>query len=368
MSHAAEKIVELNDGEAAADVVALVKENPSAVLLDDNLYDRFVAQLRKDVSTFVPDLSTASSRQKITSEAFKITRLKTSIDEAGKKLNEDRRKEINAVDAKRRTVKADLEEIAEDARRPLTQWEVQEKARVDSCLAIIKHIEDCGNGLIGGEPQAYGLLFHELEQKIVINSDLGEFEEQARVAHRIATEKLTASFEAHRKAEADRVELEKLRVEKAERDRLDEERLNKERLAAALVEAQERERAEKERQEREASAREERAAQLARETAEREAKEAVAKAEREAAAAVAKAEAEARAVKDAAEKAEYQRQAAVRKEQEDREAREQDREHRGKIMSAAKEALMAQGIDEEPAKKIVLAIIAGEIPSVRLEF
>ncbi|WP_149344740.1 hypothetical protein [Neorhizobium sp. P12A] len=357
MSHAAEKLLGFPEGDAVADVVALVSENPGSVLTDDNLYDRFVAQLRKDVAAFVPDLSTATSRKKITSEAFRITRFKTAIDDAGKKLNEDRRKEINAVDAKRRTVKADLEELAEDARRPLTQWEVQEEARVASCLAIIKHIEDCGNGLIGGEPQAFGLLFYELEQKIVINSDLGEFEDQARTAHRIATEKLTAAFEAHKKAEADRIELEKLRAEKAERDRIERERAEQ-RLNEEL----------KAKQAAEQKAHEERVAQAAREQAEREAKAAVEKAEREAAAAIAKAEAEVSAVKEAAERAEQRRQDEIRREQEEREHRERDREHRGKIMSAAKEALMAQGIDEEPAKKIVLAIIAGEIPNVRLEF
>jgi hypothetical protein len=368
MSHAAEKIVELHDRDAATDVVALVSENPGIVLTDDGLYDRFLGQLRKDIAAFVPDLSTATSRKKITSEAFRITRFKTAIDDAGKKLNEEARKQINIVDAKRRTVKADLEELAEDARRPLTNWEKQEEARIDYCKSILKAIEDCGNGLIGGEPQPFGVLFRELEEKIVINSELGEFEEQARTAHRIATEKLKAAFEAHQRAEADRIELEKLRAEKEERDRAEAARLEQERLAQ---EAANREQAEKERQEREAKeqkAREERAAQAAREQAERQAREAVERAEREAQAAIAKAEAEARAVREQAERAEQERQAAIRREQEEREARERDREHRGKIMGEAKQALMSHGLKEEIAKKIVLAIVAGEVPHVRLEF
>ncbi|MBB3453932.1 chemotaxis protein histidine kinase CheA [Rhizobium sp. BK313] len=368
MSTAAENVLDFFHGEAVADVVSLVSENPGSVLTDDNLYDRFLDHLRKDIAAFVPDLSTATSRKKITSEAFRITRFKTAIDEAGKKLNEDARKSINAIDAKRRTVKADLEELAEDARRPLTQWEKQEQARIDYCLSIIKHIEDCGNGFIGGEPQPYGILFRELEEKIVINSELGEFEEQARVAHRIATDKLKAAFEAHQKAEADRAELEKLRAEKAERDRIEATRAEQERMAA---ESAERDRREKERQEREAveqKAREERAAQAAREQAEREAKAAIERAEREAAAAVEKANAEAKAVRDEAERQERERMATAKREQEEREARERDRDHRGRLMGEAKTALMAQGAGEATAKKIVLAIIAGEIPNIKMEF
>ncbi|MBX4889813.1 hypothetical protein [Rhizobium bangladeshense] len=350
------------------DITSIVSNDPGSVLLDDGLYARFLAKLKSEVAAFEPDLSTATSRKKITSEAFRITRFKTSIDDAGKKLNEDARKQINAVDAKRRTVKADLEALADEARRPLTQWEEQEQARVDYCKSVLKAIEDCGNGMIGGEPQPFGILFRELDEKIVINAELGEFEEQARVARRIAKDKLTAAFEAHKRAEADRIELEKLRAEKEERERAEAARLEQERLAR---EASERERAEKERQEREAAeqkAREERAAQAAREQAERAAKEAVERAEWEAQVAIAKAEAEARAVREEAERAEQQRQAVARGEQQERESRERDREHRGKIMGEAKAALMAHGAGEATAKKIVLAIIAGEIPHVKMEF
>lgn len=37
-------------------------------------------------------------------------------------------------------------------------------------------------------------------------------------------------------------------------------------------------------------------------------------------------------------------------------------------MSAAKEAIMTCGVDEETARKIVLLIKAGEVPNVKMEF
>lgn len=354
--------------EETVDIAAMVENDPGCVLLDDELYSQFIANLKASVAAFVPDLSTATSRKKIASEAYAIARKKTAIDDAGKKLNEDARKQIGVVDAKRRTVREDLDALSAEARRPLDQWETQEKARVDYCKGFLKAIEDCGNGIIGGETYPFPILFREMEEKLIVTAELGEFEEQARVAHRIATDKLKAAYDAHMRAEADRIELEKLRAEKEERDRAEAERLAAEKQKA---EAAERERLEKERKEKEAAdqkAREERAAQMAREQAERDAREAVERAEREKQEAVAKAEAEARAVREEAERAEQQRLAAIRREQEEREARERDREHRGKIMGEAKSALMAQGVKEDIAKKIVLAVIAGEIPHIRLEF
>lgn len=351
-----------------ADIVATVEANPVSVLTDETLYSTFYNHVKAEVEAFEPNLATVSSRKEIASLAYKVTRTKTAIDNAGKKLNEDARAKINAVDAQRRKVREDFDALAELARKPLTDWEKQEEARVEYCKSFIQAIEDCGNGLIGGESYPFPVLLRELEEKIVITSELGEFEEQARVAHRIALEKVKTAFEAHMKAEADRIELEKLRAEKEERDRIEAERLETERLAK---EAAERERAEKERVEREAAeqkAREERAAQLAREQAEREAKEAVERAEREKQEAIAKAEAEARAVREAAEREQRQREAEAKRLADEQAAREADKAHRSSVMKAAKEAIMTCGADEETARKIVLTIVAGEVPNVTLRF
>lgn len=351
-----------------ADIVATVEANPVSVLTDETLYSTFYNHVKAEVEAFEPNLATASSRKEIASLAYKVKRTKTAIDNAGKKLNEDARAKINAIDAQRRKVREDFDALAEIARKPLTDWEKQEEARVEYCKSFIQIIEDCGNGLIGGESYPFPILLRELEEKIVITSELGEFEEQARVAHRIALDKVKTAFEAHMKAEADRIELEKLRAEKEERDRLEAERLEAERLAK---EAAERERAEKERVEREAAeqkAREERAAQLAREKAEREAREAVERAEREKQEAIAKAEAEARAVREAAEREQREREAEAKRLADEQAAREADKAHRSSVMKAAKEAIMTCGADEETARKIVLTIVAGEVPNVTLRF
>lgn len=354
--------------ETGTDIVGYVAANPVSVLVDEKVYSQFYEQIKAETDAFTPDLSTVSSRKEIAALAYKVTRTKTAIDAAGKKLNEDARAKINAVDAQRRKIREELDTLADTVRKPLTEWEAAEEARIENIKSTLAHIDACGKGMIGGEPQPFGILFRELEEKIIIDDSFGEFKEQAEAAKSKALAKLKIAFDAHQKAEADRIELEKLRAEKEERDRLEAERAEKERIAQ---EALAREKAEKEHQERlaaEQKAREERAAQQAREKAEREAREAIERAEREKAEAVAKAEAEALAVKQKAEQAEAERAAEAKRIADEQAARDADKAHRSKIMKSAKEALMAQGADEETAKKIVLAVIAGEIPNVTLRF
>jgi len=354
--------------EPGTDIAAVVAANPVSVLVDDKVYSQFYQHIKAETEAFKPDLSTASSRKEISSLAYKITRTKTAINAAGKKLNEDARAQINAVDAQRRKIREELDTLAESVRKPLTDWEVAEEARVDGVKAVLRHIEECGKGFIDGEPQPFAILFHELEEKIVIDDTFGEFADQARTAKRIAHDRLTAAFEENQKAEADRIELEKLRAERAERERLDAERQEAERLAA---EKAHREKVEAERAEREAAeqkAREERAAQAAREEEQIKAKQAAERAEREKAEIIAKVEAEANAMREKAESELRQREAEAKRLAAEQAARDADKAHRASVMKAAKEAVMVHGADEDTAKKIVLAIVAGEIPNVTLRF
>lgn len=356
------------EAQTGADIVAYVAANPVAVLTDEKTYSEFYQRVKEEVSAHQADASTDKGRKEIASLAYKVTRSKTAIDAAGKKLNEDSRAKINAVDLQRRKIREELDALAVEVRQPLTEWEEAEKTRLDYIKAMLLHIENCGNGFIDGEPYPFSVLFRELEEKVVIDETFGEFADQAHVAKRIALEKLNAALEQQQKAEADRLELEKLRAESAERDRVEAERLEAERVAAANAK-QAREQAEREQREAaEQKAREERAAQAARDEEQRKAKEAIERVEREKADAIAKAEADARAIREQAEREQREREAQAKRIADEQAARDADKAHRGTVMKASKEAIMSFGADEETAKKIVLAIVAGEIPHVSLQF
>ena len=81
-------------------------------------------------------------------------------------------------------VKAEAEE------KDKTEQIEKEKQRVKYYQSMIQHINQCAIGMIDGQPQAFGILFYELEEKIIIDDSWGEFEAPAIEARNKAVEQL----------------------------------------------------------------------------------------------------------------------------------------------------------------------------------
>lgn len=296
-------------------IVALVEANPVMVLTDRQTFNRFYEEIKRETDALDADVSTEKGRKAIASMAYKVARTKTAIDDAGKKLNEEARARINAVDESRREIRVQLD-----------------------ALQMIQHCRDCGNGIIGGASQSFGILLHELEHKVVAEIErFGDFAADVETAR---TDALTRVRQVMEKGEADR----KARAEAEEKARIEAAAKAAEEAARVAAET-------KAREEREAA---ERAHAKALAAEKRRADEAEA---------ARKAEAERIAREKAAEEAEAKRIA------DEQAAREADRAHRGKIMGAAKEAIMEAGpVNEAAARNIVLAIAARRIPNVSIQF
>lgn len=352
----------------ATDIIETVSQNPVAVFTDDKAYSEFYKRVKEEVSSFLPDTSTAKGRSEIASMAFKVTRSKTAIDAAGKKLNEDARAKINAVDAQRRKIREELDALADEVRKPLTEWEAAEKERAEYVRVTRENIIGLGNSSPHETAQDIRDRIDQIAEIILTGEKLGDDFDQI-VAHRDESlSRLHDHLARAVKAESDAAELARLRAEAEAREIAERERVERERIAKEAAEREAREKAEyeaivkrqaeeAERSQKEAAEREVRAAENARIEAEKAAAERIAKAE-----------AEAKAVRDAAEKAERDRQELAEKTKREEAARQADRAHRSAVMKEAKEAIMSHGVEEDAAKKIVLAIVAGEVPHVTLRF
>jgi hypothetical protein len=351
-----------------SEVIEITLDDPAAVLTDEARYSAFRDVVKAAVAGQKPNTSTVAGRKAIASLAYKIARTKTAIDDAGKKLNEDARAKINAVDAQRRKIRQELDDLAAEARKPLTEWEEAEQRRANRA-AIMRGDIDRLRRIEAGDGS--NLIADRLAQLHAITPDPAAVggEADALTAKRdaavVAVETALANARQH---EADQAELARLRAEREEQERQERERAERE-----AAEKAERER--KEREAAEAKRREEAAAEGARQEVEQKAEaerrrhEAeIAAAKRAAEEAAAKAEAEKKAMIAAQERQEAERKAAAERAEKEAAARAADREHRGKIMGAAKAAIMGLGPDEETARKIVLAIVANEVPHVTLSF
>lgn len=349
-------------------IANIIESNPVAVLTDAKVYSEFYAQIKAEVEAFEPDLSTATGRKAIASLAYKVARTKTAIDDAGKKLNEDARAQINAVDAQRRKIRDELDELSALARRPLTEWEEAESARKSARDAIINRV---GLAVVMTYEDTSATVTERLEQARhePITEELFGDEFQSAKDHQSRTvATLEAAVARLTLEEADRAELARLRRAQEEREAQEFARAEEARLAA---QAKAEEEAAAEAARRAEAKRKADAAEAERIAIEREAEAASVAAAH--AAREAREEAQAKIDAANAEAARLQREADARAAAEKAAADEQakrdaDRAHRAKVMGAAKEAIVALGPGGETARKIVLAIVAGEIPNVTLRF
>lgn len=325
-------------GHNSAAVGEMLAENPNLLFTETGMLESLLDEVRKEIAALTTDVSTETGRKAIASLAYSIARRKTPLDEAGKALNEDHRKAINAVDAIRKKMRDELDALKVEARKPLTEWEEAEESRKGQVSAARLLFADAMNfrgSIAEAEAKRDAIMATDLAPEV-----FADLLDTARAEQSAAVTALDAEIGRLKQEQADREELERLRAEK-------------EAEARAAAEAEKKRAAE--------AAEKARVEAAAKQAADRAAEESRRQAQAEIDAAnKAAAEAQAELDRQAQKKAEEERAAA---------AREADLAHRSSVMRAAKDAMMETAEMSEPdAKKVVLAISSGSIPNVTLRF
>lgn len=365
------------------DLAIIPQETALAVLTDAEQFDAFYQKVRAEVSSHVPDLTTDRGRKAIATLAFKVTKTKTAIDEARKLLTEEWRTNVKKADEAGKAIRDKLDELRDEVRRPLTEWEAAEERRItlvntalDAIRAASQIVPEETSEDVAG--RLAGLAKMDLPER--------EFRDHLPIARSLLSQAITAleagvarlaksEQDARDLAEFREKEAARIAAEQAAQEKRDDEeraaRVERDRVEAARVD-------EEQRAERERKLGAE-AEQKARDEAEKVAREAQEKRDAEHAAELGVAQKEAQRLRD--EQDERERKAAVQRAADEAqrkadEARAKDRKHKGEVMGAAKLALIevlrpnfADGQDLEPiAVSIVRAIVAGEIPAIAITF
>lgn len=300
------------------------------VFTSDNA-ESLISKIEAEVRSFVPDLSTVKSRKEIASLSAKVSKSKVVLDGLGKNLVADWKNQAKAVDSERKLIRDRLDSLRDEVREPLTQWELEEKAKAEA-----QKLEE---EIIEAHTQA--LLEDEL------------FNRQKEI-ERKEEEQIQAELAAQAKAEAERIEAEKLEREK--QIALEAKR-EAEQLAA-------KEKAESERQIIEAKAAVEMEKRLAKEAIERAKQEKI------------------QAVKDAEDKAKREAEALEAKRlQDEQELKEEqarlkaieakaaaNTKHQASINNSILKEFSAVGIDEEIAKGLIKKIAKKEIKYLSIQY
>jgi hypothetical protein len=124
------------------EIVLPVSENLIPILFTDKSHvDSVIEEIRVLASKVEPDLSTSKSRQAIASMAYRVTRSKTYLDSLGKNHVDDMRAKIDYVNSMRRHLSTSLDGIRDEVRKPLTDWEEAELARIAALSEQIAKID-----------------------------------------------------------------------------------------------------------------------------------------------------------------------------------------------------------------------------------
>lgn len=335
--------------------------------------DPLLDKIKEMVANFVPDMTTEKGRKEIASLAYKIAQSKTALDNMGKDLVAEKKKETSLVDAERRRIRDELDTLKESVRAPLTKWEEEEKSRIELCRMLIESMQETANNCAQNwQTMPIEQMRADLDGiqncEKYHNPDWREFAHRASEVTSSGAAKVTEAIEKRLKYDAEQAEMKRLRDEEAARiTKAREEKIAAEAAEEARKKAEEKaaEKLRAEQQERERIEQERQAEKKRAEDAEKKAAEQAKKAEQEKAEAAAKAERE----KQEAVEAERKRAEDEQKRQaEEEERRAANKRHKGKINRAVREAIMAEGFDEAQATHLVKLIAAGVIPHTQISY
>lgn len=338
--------------------------------------DQFYEAVKQQVSEEVPDLSTKKGRDRIASLAAKVSSSKVAVEKPGREYLKQLKDLPKKIEAELREFIDKMDKLRDETRKPLTDWENAEKARIEGHKANIDALRPAPTD---------GVTSTDLENliglvsRVPINETWEEFEAEAHRVKAATLEVYNSALVVRKKYEAEQAELARLRAEAEERARKDrEEQIAREAAEKAKREAEEAARLEKEkaeaaaRAEREAAERRELELKLAAEQLERQ-KLAAEQAQKAAEEARIKAEADAKAqaeqaARDAEERVKREAEAKAQAEAAELARREADKKHKARINNEAVAAFVAGGFSDDEAKTIVKLIALGAVPNVKISY
>ena len=314
-------------------IIEIAPDMAPSIYVENGL-EKFLEQIRESVKE-VPDLSTAKGRARIASLAAQVSRSKTAVEKPGRDYLRHLKEAVKPAEAELRRFVSACDEMRDEVRRPLTEWEAeQERIKAEEAMNAM-HVEALEMNI--KFDQELAAKFEADHEMALLMNDAFDREAKAKAE------------EAERQRIAHEEELKRQAEEKAKREA--EEKIERERAESARREAELKFKAEQAERDRIA----------AEQKAEAEKKEAADRAEREKQEPIAAEQRKAEA-KEAARLAEEKRIA------DEAAARAADVEHRRAINASAVQALIEQGIPEDWAKACVVAIARGKVPATTINY
>tara|TARA_R110000822_G_scaffold304958_1_gene430390 strand:- start:56 stop:1006 length:951 start_codon:yes stop_codon:yes gene_type:complete len=184
-----------------------------------------VEQVRLKTEAFIAevkgDIKHKKTQDAIRSFAAKIASSKTAIDKLRKEANADLNKQVKETNAIGNKAIADLQELQDTARQPLTDFENEEKARVQDHNNALERIKATAEKYLVNW-QTTSILEMEEAMITVRNMDDGTWEEFNDTAVKVidsAVETIGGLIDKRKVYDKDQADLAELRAKQAEADK-----------------------------------------------------------------------------------------------------------------------------------------------------
>lgn len=301
-----------------ADNILISLDKVSAVdIFTGSELDDLLKKIRQAAVMASFDVSTEKGRKEIASQAYAVSRSKTTIDNAGKELVAEWKAKSKAVDESRKKARDYLDALRDEVRKPLTEWEDEQKRIEQEQIEAARKREE------------------EAERKRLAEIEAREAEIRKREQAIRAAEEAKRRQEESARIEAERIAREE-RIAKEAAERAEREKIEAEARTKAAIEK-----------------------------AKLDAEEAARRAEEEKARAVAEAE---RKAKEEAQRIAAEQEAARRAEEQERLRIERDKAHRQSVHAVAIKSLAEAGIAAEVAQRVVELISADKIQCLSVNY
>lgn len=196
-----------------------------AIFFDEG--DKSVASIvygiRKRAEVFKADVTTKKGQDSIRSFARKVASSKAAIDAVGKEAVDGWNKQVKEVNGKRKSAKEEMQSIQDMVRKPLTDFENAEKARVEAHSSGINQIRESGeyHQVNWQEISIEDMEAQLVEIKSMATGEWQEFNDAAEKNIKEAVEKIEASIAKKTQYDKDQADLGALRATAAKQEQIE---------------------------------------------------------------------------------------------------------------------------------------------------
>ena len=122
------------------DLIPAENFDPVTIYSGDAL-DKLLAKIAEHAESFEVNLETDAGRKKVASNAYAVSQAKVKIDDAGKTITAGWKAKCAEVDKARKKAREYLDELRDSVRKPLTDWE-DERERIAEAAETERKAEE----------------------------------------------------------------------------------------------------------------------------------------------------------------------------------------------------------------------------------